>query len=249
MSRIKEEVQEPTSRTPCCARLFVLASGAALVIAGCGAQQTTASKSAAALDRQGGQVGKALGHGDHTAPAGSPASPTAGMPDSMAAPASDAHTAHGPSAPTVTGHEGHSMGGATPGTASDPHAGHLATSPSTGAAMSGTGTTDEHAHHAGMAMGPAAVEPSSASAAPGQAAATLRPDPLDAPASTAVEEAAKATHLADGMSSEGHHMSHGAYSHVDAGRVEASTPDAHRQHEHPVPTPSPRPSPSTEDNR
>ena len=64
-----------------------------------------------------------------------------------------------------------------------------------------------------------------AAAVSGQPIATLQPDALDTPAPTSVEEAAKAARLVEGA----HHMSHGTYSHVDAGREVA---------------PSPRPSPS-----
>jgi hypothetical protein len=91
----------------------------------------------------------------------------------------------------------------------------------------------------------------------------LQADPLDAPAASSIEEAARAQEMAEEMSGGGsHHMSHGSYSHVDAGRVPATSPvqrpssalahdddhsqapEAHHHHHQMSAEPSPSPSPS-----
>jgi hypothetical protein len=60
----------------------------------------------------------------------------------------------------------------------------------------------------------------------GEPAKTLRPDELDAPAATSVEDARKAEEMAD----MGTHAGHGGtYVHADAGR--ASAPQPHHHHE------------------
>lgn len=100
---------------------------------------------------------------------------------------------------------------------------------------------------AGMAMTPPRPEPASATAHPGQPAATLRTDAIDGPAPTAVAEAARAAATV----TAGHAMAHGTYSHTDAGRAGAApqprpSPAADPHHGHgtrpsPVPSPPPRP--------
>ena len=63
----------------------------------------------------------------------------------------------------------------------------------------------------------------------------LQPDALDAAAPTSVEDAARAAAMAEQMAAHAHHMNHGSYSHVDAGRVPATSP---------VPRQSPAPPPA-----
>jgi hypothetical protein len=92
-------------------------------------------------------------------------------------------------------------------------------------------------------QGMAAAEPVS----PGQPAETLRPDPLDSPAPTSLEEAQRSAAMAEEMSGAGGHGGHdghgghggGTYRHVDAGRgpgahqgSEPQAPGAESQHPH-----------------
>jgi hypothetical protein len=93
-----------------------------------------------------------------------------------------------------------------------------------------------------------------AAATPGQPAATLSVDALDAPAPTSVEDARRAGEVA----AAGHAMSHGTYRQVDAGREDvpitspvganrrgsapvapAAATDPHAGHAMPSPAPSP----------
>lgn len=228
--------------------LVVVASQALVpAVTGCGGRETTASRSAAAFDQQQGKGGDEAGQRGHVATARKPASPASVMTQEHA------------------GHEGHDTGPATPGApsragahtshsspthaapSSDPHAGHRAASPAPRQPVTDA-AADPHSGHAGLSKGAGAPEPASAIATPGQAGATLRPDPLDVPAATSMAEAARAEQVLEG----GHHMNHGVYTHLDAGRASTPTPGTHHDHQHPraVPTsPSPRPSPSPKDNR
>lgn len=230
---------------------------AALLSVACGGGETTASKSAAAYDHKPGAVEGGHSHGGHAATpvgASSPSAPTGdtGGHAGHAAAGSGSHGMPGggahPPRPEASAHEGHAAGGVaaaakarpaehaahvthagTQSAASDPHAGHAAigTAPSPAPAM---GTAKAHAGHAASA-GPAtrAAQPS-AGVPPGEPAAVLKSDPLDAPAPTSVEDAARAAAMASEMAGGAHHMSHGSYSHLDAGR------------------PSPRPTPSPKEN-
>jgi hypothetical protein len=113
------------------------------------------------------------------------------------------------------------------------------------------GTTEPHAAQPaqahtghGPAMTAAApVDPPAATASAAKLRQTLRPDSLDAPVPTAVQDAAKVTSMA-GMAHEGH-AAHGTYVQVDAGR-EASAADPHAGHQM---APSPRPSPTPNPHR
>ena len=94
--------------------------------------------------------------------------------------------------------------------------------------------------------------PATAAATPGQPAATLDTDALDAPAPTSVEDARRAREAA----AAGHAMAHGTYRQVDAGREDvpitspvganrrgsapaAPAADPHAGHAMPSPAPSP----------
>ena len=89
----------------------------------------------------------------------------------------------------------------------------------------------------GMSMGDPAtaaiVADKSAQPTPGEPAAHLSPDPVDAPAATAVEDAERSAQMNEAMSSgDGMMMmSHGMYVHRDAGRSEAA-PQQPMHHDH-----------------
>lgn len=183
---------------------------------------------------------------------------------------SEAHAGHAPrqgesAAPQAGGHaghagmdhgEGHAAPERTGGAAEqDEHAGHVAMPPQTPPA-GGQPPSGGHAGHAGQAPAQGSMAPATAVAAPvavppGQPAATLRPDPLDAPAATSVLDAQRSAEIAEEMTGGGHggHGGHGGgtYRHVDAGRgpgayegSEEQTPGAGaHQHDHGPATPPP----------
>ena len=111
------------------------------------------------------------------------------------------------------------------------HAGHGAM-PQQAPPAGGEPSSDTHAGHAGHAATQDTMAPETAIAAapvavpPGQPAATLRPDALDAPAATSVSDAQRSAEMAEEMSGGGGHGGHGGhggpgagtYRHVDAGR-------------------------------
>jgi hypothetical protein len=104
----------------------------------------------------------------------------------------------------------------------------------------------------GMAMPPPRPEPASATATPGQPAATLRRDALDGPASTSAGDAARSAAIAAEMAAGGHAMQHGTYTQTDAGRDSVAPAPGAGHEGHPAAPPSrPRPSPSprNEDHR
>ena len=116
-----------------------------------------------------------------------------------------------------------------------------------------TTPASEHAGHAGHGSEPKAAGDST----PGTPAAVLRPDALDAPAPTSVDDAARAAAMAEQMAGAHHHMSHAPYSHVDAGRVPATSPvqrdssappPASPHHEHGK-APSPRATPKPREHQ
>jgi hypothetical protein len=89
----------------------------------------------------------------------------------------------------------------------------------------------------GEPMPPPAPEPATASAQPGQPAATLRVDELDGPAPTARRDAERAQAMAKELAN-GHAMQHGSpYRQLDAGRDPAASP-----------SPAPKPSPHVHDD-
>jgi hypothetical protein len=169
--------------------------------------------------------------------------------------ATGGHAAHG----TRTGetrtaagasHAGHSMN--APGQAAGTDHGRMGHAPGAAADHSAMG------HGEGMAMPAPKPEPPSSTAAPNGPAASLRTNSLDAPAATAVAEAARSAALTAEMATGGHGMQHGTYVQTDAGRDGAApaagpgaahgghqgspgpraTPaDPHRTHGAPVATP------------
>ena len=69
-------------------------------------------------------------------------------------------------------------------------------------------------------VAPAVPERPAATASRDGLVATLQPDGLDAPAPTAIRDAARSAEMAQQMTSGGHGMAHGTYRQVDAGRDE-----------------------------
>ena len=235
----------------------VVIAGISVAIAGCRRDPSTASRSAAAYDeaqRRGVPRAEGGGHDHQSAPvtgaegvtesahAGHErAVPTRAHHEGGQSPRNQrragdmdhAGTGHGKAAPSE-GHAGHAgmaattrAPGAPPSTVS--HEGH---GPPAGA--SGRTMMDHAAMgHASTPASAPSPEAASAMATPGEPAATLRPDGLDGPAPTSVQEAARSA----GVAAAGHAMPHGTYRQVDAGR------DAVR------PAPSPSPSPAPKENR
>lgn len=220
--------------------LAVLATvlAAALILAatfGGGAKRTVASRSAAAFRaalqkgepvteeshghgvlapgavgqpvhaEHGGSETKEPEHAEHD----SPGMAGHGVPPSR--PSGDPHAMHGTSRqadrPSPAQREGRSHGGGHAGMEHERTAG----SASPGEPMAGAPVVPT--------PGPKAAE-----ASPGQPAATLRPDPLDQPPATSLEEAKRAAEMAKGMG-DGHGMQHGtsSYRQLDAGRDSRTT--------------------------
>lgn len=201
---------------------------------GCGGNKTTASKGAAAYDeaqRKGAAPGTGGAHGGHggaeTSPM--PAGPHAvpGQGTGAAAPtagASPSSVDHSKMAGTDQAKAPGRGGAAMAGMDHSKMAGmDQAKAPAGGTAMKGT----DHSKIAGMGgsamarpqgtMPPPQPERPSTTAKPGQPAATLGADENDAPAPTAVSDAARSAAMAQEMSG-GHGMQHGTYRQIDAGR-------------------------------
>jgi hypothetical protein len=191
------------------------------MLAGCGGTKSMASRSAAAYD-EALRNGVAVGESAHGAKEGH------GGGGHAAEPSPQRETA----SPAMPGMD-HSGKGAKDGrpTAEMDH------SKMPGMKPSGTGM--DHSKMPGMShdlpMSPPAPEPLSATAKPGQPAATLQADPLDQPPATSVADAARSATMAKEMSGGGHGMSHGTYQHVDAGRD--------------IEMPSPKPSPQVKEHK
>lgn len=193
---------------------------AALTFGG-GAGRTVASRSAAAF-REAQRKGEPVGEGAHGHGAVSPG-----------VKAQPAHAEHGASEmrkperveerkgypqEAAGGHAGMQHGSSAAPAAGRPAGGHAGMQHG-GAAAAGT-------PRGPMAGGPAVPSPGprAIQASPGQPAATLRPDPLDHPPETSVEEAKRAEEMAQGMG-DGHGMQHGmtSYRQLDAGRDSGTT--------------------------
>jgi hypothetical protein len=230
----------------------------------------------------GAPAGDGRGHADHAA-TGRAGMDHSAMDHDHAAPSRDgrshgpaAHTGHSATtaaAPGAAGHADHAgmQGAPSGGTGHQAHG-----APPQARSASGPPEAAPMTEHPAMGHAPGPVpapspEPGSKAAVPGQPAETLRNDTLDAPAATAVRDAARARDAA----SSGHAMTHGTYRHVDAGRedvtitspvgpnrrgsapiVPAADPhaghampapappaDPHAGHAMPAPRPSPSPSP------
>jgi hypothetical protein len=230
-----------------------------LALAGCGEERSVASKSAAAFreaQKRGETFGGEHAHGHGVAGGGEhvPAEsaqnagekedaaaghvhgagekPAAGGPQRHA----DEHGGHAamehgrhPAAPAER-HDHSAMEHAAPGA----HAGHGAMARETPPAA--VPPVSDHAGHAPTPTGVQSVPsaPPPVAVSPGQPSATLRPDPLDAPAATSVIDAQRAAQEMAG----GGHGAHGAgtYRQVDAGRsAPAVEKDEHDEHQHEPP--------------
>lgn len=220
------------------------------LIAGCGGKETTASRSAAAYDeaqRKGTPVGKGEAHGQHGAASEqrAPEAAAAGEHAGHAMPGSGTQPREQPG---MAGMDHSKMAQSRVGSSQPAggHAGHAMPGPGTQARVQQPGTAGldhskmDHARtttqqRPAMPMAPPAPEPQSRTAAPGQPAATLRPDEIDAPAPTSISEAERSAAMAKEMAG-GHGMKHGApYRQLDAGREDTGSP--------PQAKPAPRPDP------
>lgn len=227
----------------------MLACGVALLAAlACGSKQTMASKSAAAFD-EATKKGIAVGAGEHGGHAAEPPAAAATETDHAAMPGHGAMAGMSHAQMPAADHA-HTSGmdhAATPGTDHSRMPGMQHGASNTGAhdmgAMDHSTTPGiqhgaaapsmpgmDHSAMPGMQHGSATPAPivitpptSNAAIAQMQPAATLQPDDFDAPAPTAVQEAAKAA----------------------AGMTHAMEGAAPSQHEHP-PAPAPTPPPPPE---
>lgn len=217
------------------------------VLIGCGREESVASRSAAAFQeaQKEGKTFAGAGH-DHGAGQAHDAHGAA-----EPAPAQGGEHHHGTAPEADHSAMGHGGGHPAKGHATAQHEGHAA--PSAGHEHTGhlQPTAPGHDHgdaqpaapgqdHTGHSA-PAGGTPSRPVAdLPAQPASILRPDPLDAPAATAVLDAQRAGEMNQAMSgAHGGHGGHGAgtYRHVDAGRgpeayegSEPQTPGASPQH-------------------
>lgn len=205
---------------------IILGSIAWLGLVGCGGKESMASRSAAAYRKtvQEGIPIAGEGHGEPMA-AETAAVDHAAM-GHVAQPQPVDHAAMGHGAQTqrmdhaAMGH----------GTATQPQQQAM-----DHAAMgAGTQPQQQPMDHAAHAAAPQTAELQSAEAQPGQPAATLRPDRLDAPALTSVIDAKRSA----AMAREGH-MQHGStiYRQTDAGREPVTAPQGAHQHQAPPPKP------------
>jgi hypothetical protein len=264
------------------ATVRILATGTVpvLILAlGCSDRKTVASKSAAAYDearQRGVPVGG--GHGHDPSPEGGPtsggphathdASATDTKRERRSAHEGAGRSGHSGAAPRKRADMDHSRMGHTGAAAADHSAaGHAGTAAVDHSKMDHSQPTGmDHSrraeHGGGMALPLPKPEPVAATAAPGEPAATLRPDPIDAPAATAITDSARSAAMAAEMASGAHAMQHGSYVQTDAGRDDgaptrppasghgahpgSTTPDPHLMHE---PSPRPSPTPRTEENR
>jgi hypothetical protein len=205
-----------------------------LVTAACGGAESTASRSAAAYD-EAQRKGVAVGKSEHLAEQGQRHVGHATAPPTKSNPASHEHGGHSskpstgaPAKPQPEGHVGmdHSQVDHSKIPTADSHA-----STDAHAGM-------DHSRMAGMQDGTSApsriVEALSAIAKPGAPSATLAADPLDRAPATSIADAARSAATAAEMSGGGHAMSHGTYTHVDAGRdaKPSPKPSPHVEHKH-----------------
>ena len=242
--------------------------GVAMAV-GCGGKESTATRSASAYDeavRKGLAVGgSGAQHGGHSAkePAGEAdelkgpgKTSMAGMdhstmknPEAVAAPPSHEQGMAGMEHSNMPGMKASaSPASDKPGMAGMDHskmpgmkAGALPIPAKPGMDHSNMAGMDHSkmSGMAGMEMPPPRPEPLSATATPGQPAATLRPDDIDRPSPSALEDAARSAAMAAEMAGGAHSMSHGAYQHVDADRVSDISAPGSKQAPKPKPSPTP----------
>ncbi|MDQ5870690.1 MAG: hypothetical protein M3547_00590 [Acidobacteriota bacterium] len=237
-----------------------------------GGKRTVASRSAAAFEeaqRKGIPVGEAA-HGGHRAalPGGGHAEMEMPGQGESGTPGHGGHAIAGSTTSGSSPHAGMQHGTAAPGSTAtaSPHAGmqHGTPAPRRGASQSTTEGAAGRAGHGGAEQTPAdrpgsaPPEPlaKAAVARPGQPAATLEPDPLDAPAATSQIDAKRSAEIAAQMGSGGHGMQHGtgSYSQLDAGResvqkTQPRMPDRGGMDHGSMPPSTPTPSPDTKKPR
>ncbi len=182
-------------------RFTAFASLSLLLAVGCGGKQSVASKSAAAY-QEALKKGVPIGEGSHGGHVASEKGGMAGMD-----------------------HSKMKQGGGMDGMAGMDHSKMKQGSGMSG--MSGMEGMDHSKMQGGMTMGDPAtaaiVADKSASPTAGKPAAILSPDPLDAPAATAVEDAQRSKQMNEAMASgDGMTTSHGNYVQKDAGRLQAT---------------------------
>jgi len=218
--------------------LLAVVAGVAIALVALlgGGRRTVASRSAAAFEevqRKGIPFGEAE-HGGHGAvsPGGGPA-------------AAAGHAGMEMPAQGKTGMAGHA-GMEMPGQGKTAMPGHA------GMQMPDQGKTAMPGH---AMEGDAPHEPlaKAAVARPGQPAATLDPDPLDAPAATSQMDAKRSAEMAASMGSGGMTHGMGSYSQLDAGRESVPTEQPmaapHNPGMSPGSTPPPTPMPDTKKPR
>lgn len=213
-----------------------------LTVAGCGGNDTMASKSAAAFEEAkrkgvslsgsahgGHAVGTAhdQGSSDHSKMPGMSGSGTSGMDHSKMAGTSGS-SMKGMDHSKMAGMSGSGMKGMDhskmPGMSGSSMSGmdHSKMPGTSGSSMKGMDHSKTPAM-SGMQHGSMSGMSQSEQALPDEPAATLSPDPLDAPAQTSVIEAERSAGMAAMMASGEHGiMSHGNYVHQDAGREQVS---------------------------
>jgi hypothetical protein len=208
-----------------------------------GGRESVASRSAAAFDeaqRKGIPVGEAAhaGHGA-ASPGGEPGDHTAAEKPAAAAGHAGMEM-QGQGKAGMAGHAGMEM----PGQGKTGMAGHA------GMEMPAQGKTGMAEHGVAGSAPPAPLVEKAATAGPGQPAATLEPDPLDAPTETSEMDAKRSTELARGMGAGGHGMMHGtgSYRQLDAGResvqkAETGMPDHQGMGHGSMPPSTPTPAP------
>jgi hypothetical protein len=216
--------------------------GALVLLAGCGGSDSVASRSAQAF-REAQQRGETFGGDGHAHGHGAPSPPRAGEPGAAGGEAMDREAIdHGGDQvggrAAAIDHAGMHHGASGTGDEAGHAAGHASGAQGSGQPIDhaatghhdGPGTTRQPAQpgaHASMGhrAGPGtAPPPASGPVPPGAPAATLAPDPLDAPASTSLIEAQRSAAMAREMGGVGVHGGHGGhggtgtYRHLDAGR-------------------------------
>jgi heavy metal-binding protein len=221
------------------AAAFAGGLAAFVALAGCGGEQSVASRSAAAF-REAQKKGETFedtghSHGGHAAADASAgaadhadhANHEAATPghDHGGAGASPDHSAMGQGSQAHAGHAGMDhgqshQGHTEPGKAMgqderSSHTGHAAMSPQAppAGAQAPSGGHEGHTGHspAHEGMEPATAVAAPKAAAPGQPAGTLKPDALDAPAATSVADAQRSAEIAEEMSGAGSQGARGGH--------------------------------------
>ncbi len=241
--------------------LALMVPAAALL--GCGEHETMASKSAREFreaQRRGESfAGEGHGHGQDATPAADPrdqersamtgkdsgehgmehghADGTAGTTEHGTSETGDhghgpatEHGRHGAPAPSKAGMQGHARTGTPQHSMSGPHD-HRQPAPT-------AATPEMHPHGAGRETPPPPLV-NAVSAAAGAPAAALAPDPIDAPAATAVAEARRAAATGSAMGGTRGMHAHGAsgYRQRDAGREPAAQAPLRPHEDHSAPPP------------